>query len=99
MRPHRFVHRFPGFVWIDGGNEFKGPVVSDRIKNYFQLFSGRVLGVVSWAISGVSSIRVNQELFSTFFEAGFWAWFAGPGRWGFLAGRGSGPTWLAGRVG
>ena len=26
------------------------------------------------AISAVSSIRVNQELFSTFFVAGFWVW-------------------------
>ena len=44
-------------------------------------------------VYGVSSIRSKQTIFLTFFEAGFWAWKAGPGRWGFLAGRGSGSAW------
>jgi hypothetical protein len=38
-------------------------------------------------VDGTSSIRSKQIIFLTFFEAGFWAWFSGPGRWGFLAGR------------
>ena len=39
------------------------------------------------SVFGVSSLRSMQIIFLTFFEAGFWAWSAGPGRWGFLAGR------------
>jgi hypothetical protein len=57
---------------VDGSFRFgarTGSVVSDQSKDMI----------------GVSSIRSKQGLFLTFFEAGFWAWPAGPGRWGLLA--------------